>query len=83
MPLTYYPVTNVFTDCPLLPTIEVAYYRDFKTTIEAMQEDIASNTSRIETLEEQLQSQATTISNLENRVAALEPTQTESEVVEQ
>lgn len=83
MPLTYYPVTNVFTDCPLLPTIEVAYYRDFKTTIEAMQEDIASNTSRIETLEEQLQSQATTISNLENRITALEPTQTESEVVEQ
>ena len=83
MPLTYYPVTNVFTDCPLLPTIEVAYYRDFKTTIEAMQKDIASNTSRIETLEEQLQSQATTISNLENRVTALEPTQTESEVVEQ
>lgn len=83
MPLTYYPVTNVFTDCPLLPTIEVAYYRDFKTTIEAMQEDIASNTSRIETLEEQLQSQAITISNLENRITALEPTQTESEVVEQ
>lgn len=83
MPLTYYSATNVFTDCPLLPTIEVAYYRDFKTTIEAMQEDIASNTSRIETLEEQLQSQATTISNLENRVTALEPTQTESEVVEQ
>ena len=83
MPLTYYPVTNVFTDCPLLPTIEVAYYRDFKTTIEAMQKDIASNTSRIETLEEQLQSQATIISNLENRVTALEPTQTESEVVEQ
>ncbi len=83
MPLTYYPVTNVFTDCPLLPTIEVAYYRDFKTTIEAMQEDIASNTSRIETLEEQLQLQTTTISNLENRVTALEPTQTESEVVEQ
>lgn len=83
MPLTYYPVTNVFTNCPLLPTIEVAYYRDFKTTIETMQEDIASNTSRIETLEEQLQSQATTISNLENRVTALEPTQTESEVVEQ
>ena len=48
-----------------------------------MQEDIASNTSRIETLEEQLQSQATTISNLENRITALEPTQTESEVVEQ
>ena len=83
MPLTYYPVTNVFTDCPLLPTIEVAYYRDFKTTIEAMQKDIASNTSRIETLEEQLQSQATTISNLENRITALEPPQTESEVVEQ
>ena len=83
MPLTYYPVTNVSTDCPLLPTIEVAYYRDFKTTIETMQEDIASNTSRIETLEEQLQSQATTISNLENRITALEPTQTESEVVEQ
>lgn len=83
MPLTYYPVTNVFTDCPLLPTIEVAYYRDFKTTIEAMQKDIASNTSRIETLEEQLQSQAITISNLENRITALEPTQTESEVVEQ
>lgn len=83
MPLTYYPVTNVSTDCPLLPTIEVAYYRDFKTTIETMQEDIASNTSRIETLEEQLQSQATTISNLENRITALELTQTESEVVEQ
>lgn len=83
MPLTYYPVTNVFTDCPLLPTIEVAYYRDFKTTIEAMQKDIASNTSRIETLEEQLQSQATTISNLENRITALEPPKTESEVVEQ
>lgn len=83
MPLTYYPVTNVFTDCPLLPTIEVAYYRDFKTTIEAMQKDIASNTSRIETLEEQLQSQTTTISNLENRITALEPPQTESEVVEQ
>ncbi len=83
MPLTYYPITNVSTDCPLLPIIEVAYYRDFKTTIETMQEDIASNTSRIETLEEQLQSQATTISNLENRVTALEPTQTESEVVEQ
>ena len=48
-----------------------------------MQKDIASNTSRIETLEEQLQSQATTISNLENRITALEPTQTESEVVEQ
>ena len=83
MLLTYYPATNVFTDCPLLPTIEVAYYRDFKTTIETMQEDIASNTSRIETLEEQLQSQAITISNLENRITALEPTQTESEVVEQ
>ena len=83
MPLTYYPVTNVLTDCPLQPNIEVAYYRDFKTTIETMQEDIASNTSRIETLEEQLQSQATTISNLENRVTALEPAQTESEVVEQ
>ena len=83
MPLTYYPITNVFTDCPLLPTIEVAYYRDFKTTIEAMQKDIASNTSRIETLEEQLQSQATTISNLENRITALEPPKTESEVVEQ
>ena len=83
MPLTYYPITNVLTDCPLQPNIEVAYYRDFKTTIETMQEDIASNTSRIETLEEQLQSQATTISNLENRVTALEPAQTESEVVEQ
>ena len=83
MPLTYYPVTNVFTDCPLLPTIEVAYYRDFKTTIETMQKDIASNTSRIETLEEQLQTQATSISSLESRVTALEPAQTESEVVEQ
>lgn len=83
MPLTYYPITNVSTDCPLQPNIEVTYYRDFKTTIETMQKDIASNTSRIETLEEQLQSQATTISNLENRITALEPTQTESEVVEQ
>ena len=83
MPLTYYPITNVLTDCPLQPNIEVAYYRDFKTTIEAMQADIASNTSRIETLEEQLQTQATSISSLESRVTALEPAQTESEVVEQ
>lgn len=83
MPLTYYPITNVSTDCPLQPNIEVTYYRDFKTTIEAMQADIESNTSRIETLEEQLQTQATSISSLESRVTALEPAQTESEVVEQ
>ena len=83
MPLTYYPITNVLTDCPLQPNIEVTYYRDFKTTIEAMQADIESNTSRIETLEEQLQTQATSISSLESRVTALEPAQTESEVVEQ
>ncbi len=80
MPLTYCPVTNVSTDCPLLPNITVAYYRDFKATIEAMQTNITENNSLIHTLEEQVQAQTTTISSLEGRISALE--QTESEVVE-
>lgn len=51
MPLSYYPVTNVYTTCDLQPTIEVLYYRDFKGTINTMQDDLTSASSKIGTLE--------------------------------
>lgn len=51
MPLSYYPITNVYTTCDLQPTIEVSYYRDFKGTVKAMQDDLTSASSKISTLE--------------------------------
>lgn len=51
IPLSYYPITNVYTTCDLQPTIEVSYYRDFKGTVKAMQDDLTSASSKISTLE--------------------------------
>lgn len=75
MPLSYHPITNVYTTCSLQPTIEVEYYRDFKNTIAelqnnqtVMQAQITSNTNRIEALE--------------TAVKELQTSKTESEVVE-
>lgn len=73
MPLSYYPVTNIYTTCPLQPTIEVEYYRDFKSTIVElqntktyMQEQIADSARRIEALEAAIQSMQT--SSIESEV---------------
>lgn len=42
MPLSYYPVTNVYTTCDLQPTIEVQYYRDFKGTVKQLHDEVTT-----------------------------------------
>lgn len=54
MPLTYYPITNVYTTCDLQPTIEVSYYRYFKGTIKSMQDDLTSANMEIDTLKNEV-----------------------------
>ena len=61
MPLTYDEVTNLFTDSDLMPTINAKYYRNFKKTIEEMQDEIKSKDNLIQ--------------NLTKRVEALEKAQ--------
>lgn len=76
MPISYYPVTNVFTTHDLQPIINVAYYRDIKNTITTMQTDI-------EMLKEAVATLTVSQTNLASEVDLLqEQTETESEVIE-
>ena len=79
MPLSYYPITNVYNTCAGIPNMYVKYYRDFKKTITTMQVDIQELKSTIQELannQTKLLSQINTIK--ENQVV-----EEESEVVTQ
>lgn len=75
MPLSYYPITNVYTTCSLQPTIEVEYYRDFKNTIVELQDNQKE-------MEEQLADSIDRIEALETAIQSLQTSSIESEVVE-
>lgn len=75
MPLSYYPVTNVFTTHDLQPVINAKYYRDIKNTIVTMQTDIEALKQAVATL-------TTSQTNLANEVDLLQEQANESEVVE-
>lgn len=75
MPLSYYPVTNVFTNHNLQPVINVNYYRDIKNTITTMQTDIEALKQAVSTL-------TVNQTNLSSEVDLLQEQASESEVVE-
>ena len=82
MPLSYYPITNIYNTCVGIPNMYVKYYRDFKGTIKTMQVDIENLKETVSTLTSSQTNMANNISRLQNVVSSsLEEEQTESEGV--
>lgn len=78
MPLSYYPITNVYNTCEAIPNMYVKYYRDFKKTITTMQVDIENLKEAISTLTSSQENMANNISTLQNVVSSsLEETESE------
>lgn len=64
IPLSYHPVTHIFTDHELQPNIEVKYYRNFETTVRNLQVNEQA-------LKQELIDVNTRLTALENTVANL------------
>lgn len=78
MPLSYYPITNVYNTCEAIPNMYVKYYRDFKGTIKTMQVDIENLKEAVSTLTSSQTSMDNDISTLQNVVSSsLEETESE------
>lgn len=80
MPLSYYPITNVYNTCVGIPNMYVKYYRDFKKTITTMQVDIENLKEAVSTLTSNQTSMNNDISTLQNVVTSSLEKETESEV---